>query len=89
MWLFWFVLPLAIVMLVGGLLAGGIFTIVFLPLALVVVAIAGIFTLYGLSDRRRPLPSDQSTATDLGTGPASTPAPTTPDQITDARRQAQ
>jgi hypothetical protein len=28
-----FVIPLAIVMIIGGLLAGGIFTIVFLPLA--------------------------------------------------------
>lgn len=89
MWLFWFVIPLAIVMLIGGLLAGGIFTIVFLPLALVIVAIAGIFTLYGLSDRRRPLPSDQSTATGLGTGPADAPAPSTPAELTDARRQAQ
>jgi hypothetical protein len=89
MWLFWFVIPLAIVMLIGGLLAGGIFTIVFLPLALVIVAIAGIFTLYGLSDRRRPLPSDQPTATDLGTGPAGSSAPAAPEEITDARRQAQ
>jgi hypothetical protein len=89
MWLFWFVIPLAIVMLIGGLLAGGIFTIVFLPLALIIVAIAGIFTLYGLSDRRRPLPSDQPTATDLGTGPAETRAPSTPGELTDARRRAQ
>jgi hypothetical protein len=89
MWLFWFVIPLAIVMLIGGLLAGGIFTIVFLPLALVIVAIAGISTLYGLSDRRRPLPSDQPTATDLGTGPADSPSPAAPDEIVDARRQAQ
>jgi hypothetical protein len=89
MWLFWFVIPLAIVMLIGGLLAGGIFTIVFLPLALIIVAIAGIFTLYGLSDRRRTLPSDEPTATDLGTGPADAPSTTAPDQIADARRQAQ
>ena len=89
MWLFWFVLPLAIVMVVGGLMAGGIFTIVFLPLALIVIAGAVVSTLYGLSDRRRTLPSDQSTATDLGTGPAATRAPSTPGELTDARRQAQ
>jgi hypothetical protein len=89
MWLFWFVVPLVIVMVIGGLLAGGIFTIVFLPLALIVIAVAIISTLYGLSNRRRTLPSDQSTATDLGTGPAETRTPSTPGELTDARRQAQ
>lgn len=89
MWLFWFVLPLAIVMILGGLLAGGIFTIVFLPLALIVLAIAGISTLYGLSDRRRPLPSDEPTATDLGSGAVNESArPSTPSELTDARRRA-
>jgi hypothetical protein len=92
MWLFWFVLPLAIVMLVGGLIAGGIYTIVFLPLALVVVGIAVISTLYGLSDRRRTLPSDKPTATDLGTGTGHAnvaASPSSPGELTDARRQAQ
>ncbi|HEX3689330.1 MAG TPA: hypothetical protein VHV28_06515 [Solirubrobacteraceae bacterium] len=94
MWLFWFVLPLAIVMVIGGLLAGGIFTIVFLPLALLVIAVAVISTLYGLSDRRRRLPSDEPTTTGLGTGPApgtagSAVSPSSPGELTDARRQAQ
>jgi hypothetical protein len=92
MWLFWFLLPLAIVMVIGGLLAGGIFTIVFLPLALIVIAIVVVSTMYGKSQQRRPLPRDQSTATDLGTGSghANVPAsPSTPGELTDARRQAQ
>jgi hypothetical protein len=89
MWLFWFVLPLAIIMIIGGLLAGGIFTIVFLPLALIIIAVAVISTLYGLSDRRRTLPSDQPTATDLGSGAVNeSPRPNTPDELTDARRRA-
>lgn len=89
MWLFWFVLPLVIVMVIGGLLAGGIFTIVFLPLALIVIAIAGISTLYGLSNRRRKLPSDEPTATDLGSGAVNeSPRPNTPGELTDARRRA-
>jgi hypothetical protein len=92
MWLFWFVLPLAIVMVFGGLLAGGIFTIVFLPLALIIIAIAVISTLYGRSDRRRTLPRDQSTATDLGTGSGHanvSRSPSSPGELTDARRHAQ
>jgi len=92
MWLFWFVLPLAIVMVIGGLIAGGIFTIVFLPLALIIIATAVIFTLYGLSERRRTLPSDRSTAEGLrgGGGPSQvSPQPAGPGEVTDARRQAQ
>jgi hypothetical protein len=90
MWLFWFVLPLVIVMVLGGLLAGGIFTIVFLPLALIIIAIAVISSMYGVSDRRRRLPRDQPTAMDLGTGAVNeSPAPSTPSELTDARRQAQ
>ncbi len=89
MWLFWFVLPLAIVMVVGGLLAGGIFTIVFLPLALIIVAIAVVSTLYGLSDRRRRLPSDEPTTAGLGSGAVNeSPRPSTPGELTDARRRA-
>lgn len=92
MWLFWFVLPLAIVMVLGGLLAGGIFTIVFLPLALIIISIAVISTLYGLSNRRRTLPSDRPTATGLGTGSGHAnvaSSPNSPGDLTDARRRAQ
>jgi hypothetical protein len=92
MWLFWFVLPLVIVMVIGGLLAGGIFTIVFLPLALIIIAIAVTSTLYGKSRRRRALPRDQPTATDLGTGTGHTNVaapPNSPGDLTDARRQSQ
>jgi uncharacterized membrane protein len=92
MWLFWFLLPLAIVMIIGGLLAGGIFTIVFLPIALIIVAIVVFFTMYGKSPRRRTLPRDQPTATDLGTGTGHAnvaTSPSTPGDVTDARRQAQ
>jgi hypothetical protein len=90
MWLFWFVLPLAIVMVVGGLLAGGIYTIVFLPIALIVVAIVVVFTMYGKSPRRRTLPRDQPTAPGPTTGHVNVaPSPSTPAQLTDARRQAQ
>ena len=91
MWLYIFVFPLAILMLIGGLLAGGIFTIVFLPLALFVVAVAVVFTMWGKSQRRPTLPSEQpSTETVPGTGQSSLAGrPSTPDELVDARRQAQ
>jgi hypothetical protein len=90
MWLFFFVLPLAVVMLIGGLLAGGIFTIVFLPVALIIVAVAIGFTIYGSSQNRRELPGDRSTAPAPSTGNTNVaPAPNSPGELTDARRQAQ
>lgn len=90
MWLFWFILPLAIVMVIGGLLAGGIFTIVFLPLALIIIAIVFVSTAYGKSPRRRTLPRDESTVTGPSTGHVNVgPSPSSPGELTDARRQAQ
>jgi membrane protein implicated in regulation of membrane protease activity len=92
MWLVWFIVPLVIVMVIGGLLAGGIFTIVFLPFALLIIAVAVVFSMYGKSSGRRTLPRDQPTATDLGTGTGHTnvaSSPNSPGDLTDARRQAQ
>jgi hypothetical protein len=91
MWLIFFVVPLAIIMLIGGLLAGGIFTIVFLPLALIIAAVTVGFTMYGRSQRRPTLPSERgTTAPGPGGGLSNTPPrPSTPDDLVDARRQAQ
>jgi hypothetical protein len=91
MWLYIFVVPLAIIMLIGGLLAGGVFTIVFLPLALIIVAAAVVFAMWGKSQQRPSLPSDRATtAPETGTGQSSlAPRPNTPDELVDARRQAQ
>jgi hypothetical protein len=90
MWLMFFVVPLAIVMLIGGLLAGGIFTIVFLPIALIIVVVAVGFAIYGSSEGRRRLPSDEPTMPAPSTGHSNVPAGTSsPGELTDARRQAQ
>jgi amino acid permease len=90
MWLIFFVVPLAILMLIGSLLAGGIFTIVFLPIALIIVGVAIAFSMYGTSQNRRRLPRDQSTAPAPNTGHSNVPAaPNSPGELTDARRQAQ
>jgi hypothetical protein len=90
MWLFWFIVPLVIFVIAGGLLAGGIFTIVFIPIVLVILAIAVVSRFYGKSPRRRTLPRDQPTATGPHTGHVNvSPSPSTPGELTDARREAQ
>lgn len=91
MWLYIFVLPLAFVMLVGGLLAGGIFTIVFLPIAVIITAVAIAFTMYGKSSRRRTLPSDRVASPpppDSGHVNVAE-SPSQPGDLVDARRDVQ
>lgn len=91
MWLYIFVIPLVIVMLVGGLLAGGIFTIVFLPLALIIVAATIIYTMWAGSNDPPNLRREREHVEPLPhTGHANTAAtPSTPDQLVDARRGEQ
>jgi len=91
MWLFFFVAPLAVVLLIGGLLAGGIYTIVFLPIALIIVVAGLLFTTWGRSTRPENVPGERERVQPLPhTDHANTaPAPSTPDQLVDARRQQQ
>lgn len=92
MWLIWFAIPLVIFLIVGGLLAGGIFTIVFLPIAVIIALGAYLFTLWGRSSsRRRRLPGEDEPVDPLPhTNHANTPsAPATADQLLDARRRSQ
>ncbi len=91
MWLYIFVIPLAILMIVGGLLAGGIYTIVFLPIA-VIIAVGGIiYTMWASSQRPPNLEREREQVSPLPhAGHANTaPAPSTPDQLVDARRAEQ
>jgi len=93
MWLYIFVLPLAVILLIGGLLAGGIYTIVFLPVAILIAFVALVFTIWGRSQKRADasLPSDEATTMpETGTGHSNLAGrPSTPDELVDARRQAQ
>jgi hypothetical protein len=91
MWLFIFILPIFVLLVIGGLAVGGIFTLVLLPIAFIIAAVAVIFTLWGKSEGRRRLPRDEPTmpAPNATAHVNEAPAPTTPSQLTDARRQAQ
>jgi uncharacterized membrane protein YfcA len=88
MWLYIFVVPLVIIMLVGGLLAGGIFTIVFLPIAVIIAAAAVLYTMWGSRRSPEKIPSEREPVHPLPhSGHTNTAAaPGTPDQLVDARR---
>jgi hypothetical protein len=91
MWLYIFVIPLAIVMFIGGLLGGGIFTIVFLPIAVIIAAAAIIYTMWASSTEPQNIPGERERVQPLPhTAHRNTPAaPSTPDQLVDARRGEQ
>lgn len=91
MWLLFLAFPLFIILVVVGLLAGGIFTIVFLPVAVIIIAAAVIYTMWGRATERRNIPGERERVEPLphtDHANAAT-APTTPDQLVDAQRHQQ
>lgn len=91
MWLLFFAFPLAIFLIVGGLLAGGIYTIVFLPVAVIIAIAATIYTMWGRSTQPENIPGERERVKPLPhTQHANTgSAPSTPDQLADTRRTQQ
>ena len=94
MWFYPLLLLLVVLAIVGGTLAGGVYTIVLVPLAAVALISAIVYALWGRALQgsqggateagpapRRPLPSQHS-------GPSGRAA-TSPDALADARREAQ
>jgi uncharacterized membrane protein YfcA len=94
MWFYPVVLVLVILAIVGATLAGGVYTIVLIPLAVVVLISALIYALWG-----RALQGREGVATDadhISSRPLphrrrrpSGRAPTSPEALADARRQQQ
>ena len=92
MWLLIVVAFLALLGGVGGAFAGGIFTIVLIPIAVIALFTAIAYTYFSgtaqraaRGERGRKRPAAPPTAQQ----PASAPAPTTPEQLADARRANQ
>jgi predicted membrane metal-binding protein len=90
MWFYPVIALFVLLGLVGGVLAGGIFTIVLLPLAAIVLISAAVYAGLGAAAQRRsgggggserPLPTSQK----LDSGHVRT----TPERLADARRAQQ
>lgn len=94
MWFYPVLLVLVVLALVGGTLAGGIFTIVLVPLGVIALVSGVVYAMWG---RAIEANSGGSTgATQMSTRPLphrrrrpSGRAPTSPGALTDARRQQQ
>ena len=90
MWL-GLVLFIGILVALGlSIVSGGIFTIVVLPLAVIVAVVALIVSLWGRASGRADGSSRHDPAPLRHSGHANTaPAPSTPDQLVDARQSQQ
>ena len=92
MWLLLLVAFLGLMAIIGGSLAGGIFTIVLIPLAVIALVTAIAHSYFGgaaerraSGERRRNRPPAPPTAQQ----PSSVPRPSTPEELADARRANQ
>jgi hypothetical protein len=88
MWLLVVIAFLGLVAILGGALAGGIFTIVLIPLAVIAfVAVVGYGYFGGAAERRRgDRSTDRPPAPSTAQQPSSVGRPSTPDELVDARR---
>jgi hypothetical protein len=86
MWLYSIVVALVVIGVIGGIFAGGIFTIVLVPVAAIVLVSGLAYSLIaraaaekaGAADADKPLPHQPRTK--------GTHVPTTPERLADARR---
>jgi predicted lipid-binding transport protein (Tim44 family) len=92
MWLLVVIAFLGLVAILGGAFAGGIFTIVLIPLAVIAFVTAVGYSYFSGSaerhasgDRRRGRPPAPPTAQQ----PSSVPRPSSPEELADARRSNQ
>ncbi len=94
MWFYPFVLALVIFAIVGATLAGGVYTIVLIPLAVIVLISAVVYSLWGRAlQGSGGVQSDASATTDRPLPRRrrrpSGRAPSSPEALVDARRQQQ
>jgi hypothetical protein len=94
MWLYILAFFLLIFGIVGSVLSGGIFTIVLLPLGIIALISAVVFGAFGRSAQDRYGASANAGSSTVRPLPASghsntSAAPTTPDEIAEARRVQQ
>ncbi|HLJ02508.1 MAG TPA: hypothetical protein VKT31_03660 [Solirubrobacteraceae bacterium] len=95
MWLYMLGGALVLVGIVVGAFGGGIFSIILIPLGVIALASAAAYAAWGRAAHRDAgagTEAGQQPVSPLATGhaqPEDTPAPATPDELVDARREQQ
>jgi predicted phage tail protein len=93
MWFYMIAVFFFFVGVIGGVASGGIFTLIFIPLGAVMLVVAVMVGMAGRGAQGAAEGSNPSQSTEpeplRHTRPQGTPAPSTPEQLTDARRAQQ
>jgi hypothetical protein len=91
MWFYMIAGFLLLVGIIGGVASGGIFTLIFVPLGLVMLGVAAVSGMMGRAsqDKGQSRTSTQEPDPLPHTPTGSTPAPATPENLVDARRAQQ
>lgn len=84
---------LLLVGLIGGALSGGIFTIIFIPLAAIMLVVAVLMGMWHRAQEGRAGGQTEGSKTEQAplrhTPPQGAPSPTRPEELVDARRAQQ
>ena len=91
MWFYMIAAFLVLVGLIGGVASGGIFTLIFVPLGLIMLVVAAVVGMWGRSQQGTG-DSEQSAAGPAPlrhTPPQGASTPATPEDLVDARRAQQ
>jgi len=92
MWLLFVIAFIGLLGIIGGSLAGGIYTIVLIPLAGIAFVTALAYSYFSGSAQRRASGErrrDRPPAPPTAQQPSSVPPPSTPEELADARRANQ
>jgi hypothetical protein len=93
MWLYMIAAFLILVGIIGGVASGGIFTIIFIPLGAIMLVVAVLLGMWHRAQEGRAGGQTQGSKVDQAplrhTPPQDTPAPSTPEELVDARRAQQ
>jgi predicted phage tail protein len=93
MWFYMIAVFLVFVGIIGGVASGGIFTLIFIPLGAIMLVVAVLMGMWHRSQEGASGGQTQGSKTEQAplrhTPGQGTPAPTTPEQLVDARRVQQ
>jgi hypothetical protein len=86
MWMYLVVVSLAAIGVLGGIFAGGIFTVVLLPIAAIILVSSFVFTGLGKGAEQKEGAAPPEPALPHDVERPSGHAPTSPERLADARR---
>ncbi len=91
MWLVLIFAPIVVLLLAGGLLVGGVYAIVLVPIAVIIGVAAVVWLMWASAARPEKIPGEREPVQPLPhTNHANTAStPSTPDDLVDARQREQ